>query len=58
MTIPYTEFVYFVCISVSSGNAVSILKIIGEMENWVRPTTGELQKFREKLDQNKGEIIN
>lgn len=34
------------------------LKIIGEITNWQRPTPEELQKFREKLADSKGEIIN
>ncbi len=34
------------------------LRIAGEVTNWVRPTPEELQKFREKLANNKGEIIN
>jgi hypothetical protein len=34
------------------------LKIIGEVTDWVSQTPGELQKWREKLANNKGEIIN
>ena len=34
------------------------LKIVGEVTDWVRPDPEELQKFREKLANNKGEIIN
>jgi tetratricopeptide (TPR) repeat protein len=34
------------------------LKIVGEVADWVRQTPEELQKWREKLDNNKGEIIN
>ncbi len=34
------------------------LKIVGEATDWVRPTPEELLKFREKLENNKGEIIN
>ncbi len=34
------------------------LKIVGEVTEWVRQTPEELQKFREKLANNKGEIIN
>jgi rifampin ADP-ribosylating transferase len=34
------------------------LKIIGEITDWVRITPEELQKWREKLASNKGEIIN
>jgi rifampin ADP-ribosylating transferase len=34
------------------------LKIIGEITDWVRLTPQELQNWREKLANNKGEIIN
>ena len=34
------------------------LKIIGEVTNWIRPNPDDLQKFRGKLENNKGEIIN
>jgi tetratricopeptide (TPR) repeat protein len=34
------------------------LKIVGEVTSWVRQTPEELQKWREKLANNKGEIIN
>lgn len=34
------------------------LKIIGEVTDWVRPDSEELRKFREKLENNKGDIIN
>lgn len=34
------------------------LKIVGEVTNWVRPNPDDLQKFRGKLENNKGEIIN
>jgi len=34
------------------------LKIVGEVMDWVRQTPEELQKFREKLANSKGEIIN
>ena len=34
------------------------LKIVGEVTDWVRITPDELQKWREKLAKNKGEIIN
>jgi rifampin ADP-ribosylating transferase len=34
------------------------LRIIGEVTDWVRITPEELQKWREKLANNKGEIIN
>jgi len=34
------------------------LKIVGEVIDWVRQSPEELQKWREKLANNKGEIIN
>lgn len=34
------------------------LKIVGEVTDWVGQTSEELQKWREKLANNKGEIIN
>lgn len=34
------------------------LKIVGEVTDWVRLTPGELQKWREKLANSKGDIIN
>jgi tetratricopeptide (TPR) repeat protein len=34
------------------------LKIVGEVTDWVKQTPEELQKWREKLASNKGEIIN
>jgi rifampin ADP-ribosylating transferase len=34
------------------------LKIIGEVTDWIRQTPEELQKWREKLANNKGDIIN
>jgi rifampin ADP-ribosylating transferase len=34
------------------------LKIVGEVTDWVRQSPEELQKWREKLANNKGEIIN
>jgi hypothetical protein len=34
------------------------LKIVGEVTNWVKITPEELQKWHEKLANNKGEIIN
>jgi len=34
------------------------LKIIGEVADWVKLTPEELHKWREKLSDNKGEIIN
>jgi len=34
------------------------LKIVGEITDWQRITPEELRKWREKLANNKGEIIN
>nr|WP_258169782.1 NAD(+)--rifampin ADP-ribosyltransferase [Nostoc sp. 'Peltigera membranacea cyanobiont' N6] len=34
------------------------LKIVGEVTDWVRQTPEELRKWREKLTNNKGEIMN
>ena len=34
------------------------LKIVGEVTDWLRQTPEELQKWREKLANVKGEIIN
>jgi hypothetical protein len=34
------------------------LKIVGEATDWVRQTPDELQKWREKLANAKGDIIN
>lgn len=34
------------------------LKIVGEVTDWKRQTPEQLEKFRNKLDNNKGEIIN
>jgi len=34
------------------------LKVVGEVTDWVKPRPEELQKWREKLANNKGEIIN
>jgi rifampin ADP-ribosylating transferase len=36
----------------------ALLKIIGEVTYWVRQTPDDLKKWREKLANNKGEIIN
>ena len=41
-----------------SYRSIAPLKIIGELTDWVRQTPGELQKWREKLANSKGEIIN
>jgi hypothetical protein len=34
------------------------LKIVGEVTDWIKQTTEDIQKWREKLSNNKGEIIN
>ncbi len=34
------------------------LKIIGEVADWIRPKPEDLKKFREKLENSKGDIIN
>ncbi len=34
------------------------LKIVGEVTDWIRQTPEDIQKWREKLANNKGEIIN
>ena len=34
------------------------LKIVGEVTDWVKQTTEDIQKWKEKLANNKGEIIN
>ena len=36
----------------------ALLKIVGEVTDWARLTQEEIQKWREKLESNKGEIIN
>jgi hypothetical protein len=36
----------------------SPLKVVGELKDWMRQTPGDRQKWREKLDNSKGEIIN
>ena len=41
-----------------SYRSLAPLKIVGEVTDWVRQTPEELQKFREKLANSKGEIIN
>lgn len=41
-----------------SYRSQSPLKIVGEVTDWERMAPGELQKFREKLANNKGDIIN
>ncbi len=41
-----------------SYRSLAPLKIVGEVTDWVRQTPEELQKWREKLAHNKGDIIN
>ena len=41
-----------------SYRSQSPLKIVGEVTDWVKQTPEEIQKWREKLANNKGEIIN
>ncbi|HET7818377.1 MAG TPA: NAD(+)--rifampin ADP-ribosyltransferase [Bacteroidia bacterium] len=41
-----------------SYRSQAALKIVGEVTDWVRLSPEELQKWREKLANNKGEIIN
>ena len=41
-----------------SYRSQSPLKIVGEVTNWARQTTEQIQQWREKLANNKGEIIN
>ena len=41
-----------------SFRSLAPLKIVGEITDWVKLTPEELQKWREKLSDNKGEIIN
>jgi tetratricopeptide (TPR) repeat protein len=41
-----------------SYRSQAALKIVGEVTDWVRQTPEELQKWREKLASNQGEIIN
>ena len=41
-----------------SYRSLAPLKIVGEITDWVRQTPEEVKKWREKLANNKGEIIN
>lgn len=41
-----------------SYRSLQPLKIVGEVTDWARQTPEEIQKWREKLAKNKGEIIN
>jgi len=34
------------------------LKIVGELLDWIKPTPEDLDRFRKKLEESKGEIIN
>ena len=41
-----------------SYRTMSPLKIVGEVTEWFRQTPEQIQKWREKLANNQGEIIN
>lgn len=41
-----------------SYRSMAPLKIVGEVSDWMRQTPEDVQKWREKLADNKGEIIN
>jgi hypothetical protein len=41
-----------------SYRSTALLKIVGEVTDWIRQTPEELQKWHEKLANTKGEIIN
>lgn len=41
-----------------SYRSQSPLKIVGEVTDWVRQTPEDIQRFREKLENNSGDIIN
>jgi len=41
-----------------SYRSLEPLRIVGELEDWVRQTPDDLQRWREKLANTKGEIIN
>lgn len=41
-----------------SYRSIAPLKVIGEVKNWKRQTPEELRKWRERLANNKGDIIN
>lgn len=41
-----------------SYRTLAPLKIVGEITDWERQTPGDIQKWREKLDNSTGEIIN
>ena len=41
-----------------SYRSLSPLKIVGEVTDWLRTTPDEIQKWRDRLANNKGEIIN
>ncbi len=41
-----------------SYRSAAPLKIVGEIVEWSRPKPEDLQRFREKLENNRGEIIN
>lgn len=41
-----------------SYRTIAPLKIVGEVIDWTKQTPEDIQKWRERLDNNKGEIIN
>lgn len=41
-----------------SYRSAAPLKIVGEVTDWIKQTPEQIQKWREKLSSNKGEIIN
>jgi rifampin ADP-ribosylating transferase len=41
-----------------SYRSIHPLKVVGEVTDWVRQTPEEIQRFRDKLANNKGKIIN
>ena len=41
-----------------SYRTASPLKIVGEVTDWTKQTTGEIKQWHDKLEKNKGEIIN
>ena len=41
-----------------SYRSVHPLRIITEVKEWERPAEEDLQRFRAKLEENKGDIIN
>ncbi len=41
-----------------SYRSAAPLKIVGEVKEWIKPDPEDLKRFRDKLENNKGEIIN